>query len=85
MPHTNGLAAVVQRGAKGFIVTGHDIDLAAWLVKREPWTSRAVCREYSPPAMLPWVDEGFYRVAQYALRWEMVQFCDAGRRRFADA
>jgi thioredoxin reductase (NADPH) len=36
MPHTDWLAGVVQRDAKGFIVTGHEVDLAAWPVARKP-------------------------------------------------
>jgi thioredoxin reductase (NADPH) len=35
-PHTDWLAGVVQRDAKGFIVTGHDIDLGAWPIQRRP-------------------------------------------------
>lgn len=36
MPHTDWLAGVVQRDGKGFIVTGHHIDLEAWPVGRMP-------------------------------------------------
>ncbi len=36
MPHTDWLAGVVQRDAKGFIVTGHDVDLAGSDVGRKP-------------------------------------------------
>ncbi len=36
MPHTDWLAGAVQRDAKGFIVTGHDVDLGAWPMDREP-------------------------------------------------
>jgi thioredoxin reductase (NADPH) len=36
MPHTDWLAGAVQRDAKGFIVTGHDIDLGTWPVGRTP-------------------------------------------------
>jgi thioredoxin reductase (NADPH) len=36
MPHTDWLAGAVQRDAKGFIVTGHDIDLQAWPLDRKP-------------------------------------------------
>ena len=35
-PHTDWLASVVQRDTKGFIVTGHDVDLDAWPVDRSP-------------------------------------------------
>src|SRR5438045_9744744 len=35
-PHTDWLDGVVQRDAKGFIVTGHDVDLSAWPLHREP-------------------------------------------------
>ena len=35
-PHTDWLADVVQRDAKGFIVTGHDVDLSAWPLQRKP-------------------------------------------------
>jgi thioredoxin reductase (NADPH) len=36
MPHTDWLANMVQRDAKGFIVTGHDIDLGIWTISRKP-------------------------------------------------
>jgi thioredoxin reductase (NADPH) len=36
MPHTDWLVGVVQRDAKDFIVTGHDVDLATWRVERKP-------------------------------------------------
>jgi thioredoxin reductase (NADPH) len=36
MPHTDWLTATVQRDAKGFIATGHDVDLSAWPLHREP-------------------------------------------------
>ncbi len=35
-PHTDWLAAIVQRDAKGFIATGHDVDLSVWPLHREP-------------------------------------------------
>jgi len=35
-PHTDWLAGVVQRDARGFIVTGHDVDLSAWPLERKP-------------------------------------------------
>ena len=35
-PHTDWLAGVVQRDARGFIVTGHDVDLSAWPLQRKP-------------------------------------------------
>src|SRR6266852_4476311 len=35
-PHTDWLAAILQRDAKGFIATGHDVDLSAWPLHREP-------------------------------------------------
>ncbi len=35
-PHTDWLAAIVKRDAKGFIVTGHDVDLSAWPLHRKP-------------------------------------------------
>jgi thioredoxin reductase (NADPH) len=35
-PHTDWLARAVQRDAKGFIVTGHDVDLGAWPIQRKP-------------------------------------------------
>ncbi len=35
-PNTDWLAGVVQRDAKGFIVTGHNIDLSTWPLRREP-------------------------------------------------
>ena len=35
-PHTDWLAGVVQRDARGFIVTGHDVDLSAWPLRRKP-------------------------------------------------
>lgn len=36
MPNTEWLAGVVQRDAKGFIVTGHDIDPGSWTIDRKP-------------------------------------------------
>ncbi len=36
MPHTDWLAGVVQRNAKGFSATGHDVALGAWPVARQP-------------------------------------------------
>jgi thioredoxin reductase (NADPH) len=36
MPHTDWLASAVQRDTRGFIVTGHDVDLGAWPVDRKP-------------------------------------------------
>jgi thioredoxin reductase (NADPH) len=36
MPHTDWLASAVQRDGKGFIVTGHDVDLGTWPVGRPP-------------------------------------------------
>ena len=36
MPHTDWLASAVQRDSKGFIVTGHDVDLGTWPVGRTP-------------------------------------------------
>jgi thioredoxin reductase (NADPH) len=38
MPHTDWLAGVVQRDAKGFILTGHDVDLRDWPLQRKPMT-----------------------------------------------
>jgi thioredoxin reductase (NADPH) len=35
-PHTDWLAGVAQRDAKGFIVTGPDVDLSAWPLRRKP-------------------------------------------------
>jgi thioredoxin reductase (NADPH) len=35
-PHTDWLAGIVQRDPKGFIVTGHDVDLTAWPLLRAP-------------------------------------------------
>src|SRR5215469_5645622 len=35
-PHTEWLAGVVQRDARGFILTGRDIDLTDWLLQRKP-------------------------------------------------
>ena len=35
-PHTDWLAGVAQRDAKGFIVTGHDVDLGSWPMQRKP-------------------------------------------------
>ena len=34
----NRLAGVVQRDAKGFIVTGHDVELGSWPMQRKPMT-----------------------------------------------
>jgi thioredoxin reductase (NADPH) len=36
LPHTDWLAGVVQRDAKGFIMTGHDVDQEAWPLSRAP-------------------------------------------------
>jgi thioredoxin reductase (NADPH) len=36
IPHTDWLAGVAQRDPKGFIVTGHDVDLSAWPLQRKP-------------------------------------------------
>jgi thioredoxin reductase (NADPH) len=36
MPHTDWLESAVQRDAKGFIVTGHDVDLETWPIGRKP-------------------------------------------------
>lgn len=36
MPHTDWLAGTVQRDDRGFIVTGHQVDLNTWPVEREP-------------------------------------------------
>ncbi|HTJ24987.1 MAG TPA: FAD-dependent oxidoreductase [Candidatus Limnocylindria bacterium] len=36
MPHTNWLGNAVQCDSKGFIVTGHDVDLGTWTVDRMP-------------------------------------------------
>lgn len=36
IPHTDWLAGTVQRDTKGFIVTGHEVDLGAWPVGRTP-------------------------------------------------
>ena len=35
-PHTGWLENAVQRDAKGFIVTGHDVDLRTWPIGRTP-------------------------------------------------
>jgi thioredoxin reductase (NADPH) len=35
-PHTDWLAGVVQRDARGYILTGRDIDLNDWLLLRKP-------------------------------------------------
>ena len=35
-PYTDWLAGIVQRNAKGFIVTGHDVDLSARPLRRGP-------------------------------------------------
>ena len=35
-PHTDWLTDVAQRDAKGFIVTGHDVDLSTWPLQRKP-------------------------------------------------
>jgi thioredoxin reductase (NADPH) len=35
-PHTDWLAGVVQRDGKGFIATGHDVDLGSWPMQRKP-------------------------------------------------
>jgi thioredoxin reductase (NADPH) len=36
MPYTDWLTGVAQRDAKGFIVTGPDVDLSAWPLQRKP-------------------------------------------------
>jgi thioredoxin reductase (NADPH) len=36
LPHTDWLASAVQRDAKGFIVTGHEVDPAGWPIARRP-------------------------------------------------
>jgi thioredoxin reductase (NADPH) len=36
LPHTDWLAGTVQRDPKGFIVTGHDVELEAWPLRRAP-------------------------------------------------
>jgi len=36
MPYTDWLAGVVQRDPKGFVVTGHDVDLKDWPLQRKP-------------------------------------------------
>lgn len=36
LPHTDWLGGVVQRDAKGYIRTGHDIDCSAWVLDRLP-------------------------------------------------
>jgi thioredoxin reductase (NADPH) len=36
LPYTDWLAGAVQRDDKGFIVTGHDVDLSAWPLQRKP-------------------------------------------------
>jgi len=38
MPHTDRLGGVVQRDAKGFILTGRDVTSSAWPLDREPMT-----------------------------------------------
>jgi thioredoxin reductase (NADPH) len=35
-PHTDWLAGVIQRDAKGSVVTGHDVDLIGWPLQRKP-------------------------------------------------
>jgi thioredoxin reductase (NADPH) len=35
-PHTDWLAGVAQRDAKGFIVSGRDVDLGSWPMQRRP-------------------------------------------------
>jgi thioredoxin reductase (NADPH) len=35
-PHTDWLAGITQRDAKGFIATGRDVDLGAWPILRKP-------------------------------------------------
>jgi thioredoxin reductase (NADPH) len=35
-PYTDWLAGIAQRDAKGFIITGHDVDLGAWPMQRKP-------------------------------------------------
>jgi thioredoxin reductase (NADPH) len=36
LPHTDWAAGVVQRDAKGFIVTGHNVDSSSWPLDRPP-------------------------------------------------
>jgi len=36
MPYTDWLAGIIQRDPKGFIATGHDVDLSAWPLQRKP-------------------------------------------------
>lgn len=38
LPRTDWLAGVVQRDARGFIVTGHDVDAGEWCLGRPPMT-----------------------------------------------
>jgi thioredoxin reductase (NADPH) len=35
-PHTDWLAGVAQRDSKGFIATGHDVNVGAWPMQRKP-------------------------------------------------
>lgn len=35
-PNTDWLAGVIQRDTKGFIVTGHNVDLSTWPLRRKP-------------------------------------------------
>lgn len=36
IPHTEWLAGMIERDGKGFIATGHDVDLSAWRAGRAP-------------------------------------------------
>jgi thioredoxin reductase (NADPH) len=36
IPHTDWLAGTVERDGKGFIATGHDVDLSVWRAGRAP-------------------------------------------------
>jgi thioredoxin reductase (NADPH) len=36
IPHTDWLAGTVERDAKGFVLTGHDVDVGSWPVVRKP-------------------------------------------------
>jgi thioredoxin reductase (NADPH) len=36
IPHTDWMAGTVQRDAKGFILTGRDVDAETWPVSRKP-------------------------------------------------
>jgi thioredoxin reductase (NADPH) len=35
-PHTDWLTGVAQRDSKGFIATGHDVNVGAWPMQRKP-------------------------------------------------